>query len=773
MKQVLKDVLSIVLTVTVSLVATSCLDSNKDLFDKEKTKEMYESSFPVQNVDPSMDWKTTQTAHVSISVNEDWGTDYKIEIFTANPLSKPHNAKLLTEGYANQDMKFETTMDYPSALSTVFVARVDTKGRYIIKPVDVENGRITASFGTNNKIVSRATTRSNFTITTHEAPYTEQEINEKLNTATEIQSGWDLGAMKNWDSNKYGKYDVFDTPNGQPRFFKITTPATDILNASGSAILKIIVTSKLNLTRNPSMSGSIELIVANGGEVAISTELQLTQSSNITVLPGGKITGKGTLRLTNAASQKINYNSGTIDLIKISMNEGNGLLYNNGTLTVDNLDITNTTTKLINLGKATIGITNTQTTIENGCNLSVDDFNGILRLGESSAAVLNKYNEKRGDNPDLTLGKNSMLTINKAYLTEENVHGPSDGYTLVKIKKIEQLNNFQSSGNIYYEIAEFDNNISTDSWMDRFYNALKNSEGTISKFGESPIIIPAGECTGEGNTPNDTGENVEVNPMNYAYAFEDNFPYPGDYDFNDIVLDVSTEYIKDNGTNKINKIQYNVTLRAVGGTKKLGAGLRLAGISPSTIASIDFEGRTAMRETLTNSMFETGAIENNNKNEVVIPLFGDAHQVYGVTGLRKQLNTGQDPLNEIYTLKVIITLTDQSKTTPAITKENLDFFIAYGLQGRSARTEVHLYEFRNYGATANGDVHQVNLDLAENRTWAISVPDFKYPTEGTNIIHAYPEFELWAQSHTSYTEWYKHPTEKTDKKYIFEGNGIK
>ena len=55
--------------------------------------------------------------------------------------------------------------------------------------------------------------------------------------------------------------------------------------------------------------------------------------------------------------------------------------------------------------------------------------------------------------------------------------------------------------------------------MDRFYDALKNSEGTISKFGESPITIPAGDCTGEGNTPNESGEEIEVNPMNYTYAF--------------------------------------------------------------------------------------------------------------------------------------------------------------------------------------------------------------------------------------------------------------
>lgn len=38
----------------------------------------------------------------------------------------------------------------------------------------------------------------------------------------------------------------------------------------------------------------------------------------------------------------------------------------------------------------------------------------------------------------------------------------------------------------------------------------------------------------------------------------------------------------------------------------------------------------------------------------------------------------------------------------------------------------------------------------------------------TKITDAYPQFEAWAQNHTSNLDWYKYPTDKTDKKYIFE-----
>lgn len=747
---------------------TGCVDNDKNLFDAEKTKELYQNSFPVKDIDPSMDWKTTHSVNVSVSVNEDLGTDYKVQLFDANPLIKNSNAKLLAEGYANQDLKFETAIDCPTALNTVFVARVDSKGRYLVKTASVDNERVSVSFGNSNTIVSRATRAGDFTISPIQAPYTEQEIATKLQEATEIQEGWNLGAMQNWDKDRYEGYDIFNTPNGQPRFFKMTSPATDFLYSSGSATIKIILTSKLTLTKTPDLSGHVEFIVADGGEIVVNGDLVLSRTSQITVLGNGKITGTGTLELTNVGSENPNYNAGTIELPRLKMSQANGLIYNCGTFKVDNLDIMNTTTKLVNLGKAYIKESYSRSTIENGCYLEAETFDGVLRLGESSSATIGVYNKNRGDNPNLTIGKNSILNIQTAYLTDEDFHGPSNGYALVKIEKMEEFKNFKSEGSIYYEIGEFDKNIDTGTWMTPFYNALKNSEGTISKFGESPITIPAGDCTGEGNIPNDKGGEIEVNPMNYTYAFEDNYPSAGDYDFNDIVLNVSTEYEKEKTTNAIKKIQYNISLSAVGATKQLGAGLRLINIDGSAIQNISFGGKTAMRSTLANSMFENSDTESNG-NEVVIPLFGDAHQVYGFGGdVRPMLNTDQQRIDEVYTLEVIITLNDQSKTTPIITKDNLDFFIAYSMGNQSPRTEIHLYEFREYGATANGNVHKENLDAAGNLTWGICVPEFKYPTERTKITDAYPQFTAWAQNHTSNLDWYKYPTDKTDKKYIFE-----
>lgn len=183
---------SLVISVLVSAVGLSgCVDNDKNLFDAEKIKELYESTFPVKDIDPGMDWKTTQEINVDISVNEDFGTDYKIQIFNNNPLDPTSNAKLLAEGLANQEIDFITTIDCAKALDMVFVARIDKKGRYLVKPTSIKNAIISASFGkAKTDVVSRAMTRegSSSLIPTYNAPYTDNELAQLINEATELSS---------------------------------------------------------------------------------------------------------------------------------------------------------------------------------------------------------------------------------------------------------------------------------------------------------------------------------------------------------------------------------------------------------------------------------------------------------------------------------------------------------------------------------------------------------------------------------------------------------
>lgn len=777
-------------TVAILLVATTallfgCVDNEKDLFDAEKVKEMYQNSFPVKDIDPNMDWKTTAEANVNIIVNEDLGTDYKVQIFDANPLSAINKAKLLAEGYANQEMAFQTTIDYPKALNTVFVARVDEKGRYLVKPVSIEDGNITAKFGNNQEVISRAATRASTdnVIPTMEAPYTADQIKDLIEKATEIKNGWDLSGGTWVDSNE----PVFQIPANQTRYFKITRSFTGNFNSHSNNKVTIIVDTELNADNIGNLNGEVQLVFTKNGSLKLNKKLQLTNSSYISVLQGGRIYGTGELYYSNGSNGNPNYNAGTIDIKTLAVDCA-GNFFNYGTMTLNSYQASTSNACLINRGtiKANKIEGNNNTDIKNGCYINVTNNLTCrhLILGNNSSIECGTFKHDGSHGLTLTMGSSSMLYCKGETMLNRLITGPNTGKALIRIGALSKQDGYNEcyiKSNIICELPEKEQKstsdgfkLGTDKWsaFDFLLKYIQNGGNTNCGYcnvGKADFILPEGECTGDGYTPENEGDEIAIDPQTYAYAFEDNYPEAGDYDFNDIILDVKSTCIR-NRTNQISKIQYYVTLSAVGATKKLGAGLRLVGIKASEVVAIEFEDANNMRSTLDGSIFEN-AIKESDK-DIVIPLFGDAHKVYGQESNRKMLNTNKNSIIEKpYVLKVIITLADQTKEVPLIANANLDFFIAYSTMNPQAkRTEVHLYEFRKNGATDNGDVHNRNLEVAGKLTWAICVPDFNYPTEKTVITTAYPEFSQWATTggiNNTFKEWYKHPVKTDTDKYIF------
>lgn len=501
-------------------------------------------------------------------------------------------------------------------------------------------------------------------------------------------------------------------------------------------------------------------------------------------MPQGELIGKR-ISFSDNSDGFLNYNAGMIKLDGLTLSgSSEGTFYNCGEMNIkDDLIGSNAKLTLINRGELDVegnlnfgSIARLLSACSTEIKLKLECKD--LIIGKNSKVKCGEFTTGGADNLTITMEPASMLECEGQATLNRIITGPNatEDNALVKIKNIKENqdygnNHSKANGNIYFALKE---HRAVGQWdnggYSGFIHMLERSDmsGYLCNDKTAPFIMDEDECSGNGYVPDEEGDEIVIDPINYSYAFEDNYPLAGDYDFNDIVLNVITRYIKENKTNAIKEIQYDVILKAVGATKKLGAGLRLVNIPKSVIEQISFAGSTTMRETLVNSMFETGTTENN-ANEVIIPLFGDAHQVYDFNGIeRPLLNTGQQQTSHIDTLKVIIIPNDKKQTTPIITKDNLDFFIAYPIGNQGKRTEVHLYEFRRYGATANGNVHEENLEVAGNRTWGICVPNFKYPTESTKITEAYPNFEAWAQNHTSNLDWYNHPTDKTDKKYIFE-----
>ena len=767
---------------TFSLLASSisfisCVDNEKNLFDADQLKQIYEETFPVKNIDPDGDWTLSRSVTAHILVNGYEGVNYKIRIFDADPLSSESTAKILAEEDATQGTTLTVAFDCATALNKVFVARIDEHKHYMVQPVVIENGEVTAHLGytdVSTRSMSRAVTTTG--IPTMKAPYTAGDISSKKAIATEVQAGWDLGAGSGWF--EYAKLPVFKE---KERWFKIPSGTfnkgfTTTGTSGGAEAIKVIVPqgSTWVIENSNQFDNITEIIVENGGiiKIAENATLILTQASYITVMPGGSIMGKGTIYMTNSSAGFTNYNAGIIDcgLLKID-GGGSGVDFMNyGTLKLNFYRASTAGTTLTNHGtiEAVTIDGNNNTHIKNGCYLKTDKFQfGTLVMGNTSEAICEELGNN-GNNNDIVMEAQSMLTCTGKASLYRTVTGPTVGTALLKINEIANTDGLAQStskvtNNIICEITdqtykgEAHYDWSPFAWL---VNKGLQQGATHCNPGKADFMLPAdGECIKEGYGSDETPDDVEIRNAVYSYAFEDNYPKAGDYDFNDIVLNVTLPA----AGNNVKELKYTVVLRAVGAVKQLGAGLRIKGINKSNVEEVSFgTGATQRSNSLSSGIFENAAYETNG-SELVIPLFGDAHHIYGFTGTRRpMLNTGNmtKPLVDIYTLEVTVKLKN-AISIPSATND-LDFFIAYPTTGQK-RTEVHLNRFNS--ATANGqlaDSSVLDVIKAINNTWALCVPDkFAYPTETTVITNAYSKFTNWAQDQSTNTDWYN--TVSSDK----------
>lgn len=763
-----------------SISFTSCVDNEKTLFDADQLRQTYEETFPVKNIDPNGDWTMSHKVTAHVSVNGDLGTDYKIQIFDADPLSSESTAKILAEGTANQSTTLNVVMDCATALNKVFVARIDNHGHYMVQPVAIENGEVTAQLGHEKDVPTRSMSRTvpKTGIPTMGAPYTADDISSKKAIATDVQAGWDLGAGSGWF--EYAKLPVFKE---KERWFKIQSGTfnkgfTTTGTSGGAQAVKVIVPqgSTWIIESSYQFSDITEIVVENGGkvEIAKNASLVLTNKSYLTVMPGGSIIGEGTIQITNGSSGLRNYNAGTINCSVLDFNGGVGVFYNYGLLQLERYEASTNGMELVNHGtmEAESINGNNNTNIKNGCYLKTGKFQfGTLVMGNTSEAICEELGYNGNDN-DIVMEAQSMLTCTGKASLYRTVTGPTVGTALLRINEIANLSglaqsNSKVTNNIICEITdqtykgEAHYDWSPFAWL---VNKGLQQGATYCNPGKADFILPAdGECIKEGYNSDENPDDVEIRNAVYSYAFEDNYPQAGDYDFNDIVLNVNLPA----AGNDVKELKYIVDLRAVGAVKQLGAGLRIREFDKSNVEEVSFgAGATQRTNSLNSGIFENASYETNG-NELVIPLFGDAHYVYGYTGSqRPMLNTGNasTPLTNIYTLEVNIKLKN-AISIPSVT-DGLDFFIAYQ-GGAQKRTEIHLNQFNS--PTANGqlaDKEVLDVIKAVNNTWALCVPEkFAYPTETTVITDAYAKFVDWAHDQVMNTDWYNTVSSNKVMKY--------
>lgn len=245
----------------------------------------------------------------------------------------------------------------------------------------------------------------------------------------------------------------------------------------------------------------------------------------------------------------------------------------------------------------------------------------------------------------------------------------------------------------------------------------------------------------EDEFPEDAEKAFETfTPSKYGWgtlAYEDLWPFTGDYDFNDVALNYRWVAIL-NAQNMAVQLDFIYTVKANGAGFKNGFGVELENLLPNQVESVS---GSVLTEGYVNV---SGNGTENNQDNAVIMMFDNARTMLGIE------------------TTVSIKFTQPISTAQLGVAPFNPFIVVDAVREK----EVHLpmknpTSLGNNIAIDTGD--SINKDTDGNYLtstglpWAINVVhDFKVPRESVSVNEAYNFFSQWATSGgAQYSDWYK------------------
>ena len=788
--------LSFMLTlIGLSLLISSC--EHDYYMPKENEPGSGSSLFGDSITVPStFSWETMGAVKVNVTVDDQYNGNYfyMVELFDSNPLFN-ENATLLGKGVAKKNNDFSMNVALPHAVETIFLQQTNPTGGKTIAPVDVISTSLSYAFST-----VAASVRSS-------------SIND--NEAVENMSL--LAASDQYTLPP--SYQVITQTSGQLSLNLSQGPYLLNGNFSGKTNFwgagDIYVTGTLDDTQTLQIPASSRLIVLDGGNVKTNRDLQLLgnalfynngtalingllQTSNVNAKivndhilnvlnveitqNSGQLTNNGTL---NVSSNLKIANNGTVinnnSIVSESFTLENGLFENNGTVSINGqTQATNSTVKIINNGSFTSNtmLVTSSAIVENNCHLIIDDLLNITdaTIKVNEGALLTTSNLLM-NNTRIELGSAAMMNVTTLatfmYNSKNSNHGFYGTGTNKALLRITKAVQGKKSS---YPIIHYQGNMEIECYdhpsenIDPWNTRWTQNGVTWAGEGGSTLVIGATECNDGGYGTSSPG--TPANPIfpiiyegtDMTYLFEDNWPYLGDFDMNDLVLDLNPVYTI-NAEGKVAQLQLEITLRAVGATKGLAVGLQLDGIVGSAISGVSRSNTAGINGTVF-SQSESNGLESG-QTYAVIPVFDDVHSGLGYPS-KTMINTVKGSSVTATPMKVVFTLSFSSPVeNVSVTVDKFNMFIINGGYS-SKRHEIHLSGFqptdkadRSRFGFADDNSNSKFYTSKDNQIWGLAIPgSAKYPIEWTSIRLAYPAMESWATSGgESSKDWYKQAVE--------------
>ncbi len=688
-----------------------------DLYQQEepapKPEKPGEPGESLSGIPNDFDYLTVVSKKLTVKVMDEYEGKkyYTVEVFDANPFNDT-SAKVLAGGKTNRNTPFEVDLVLPKTLQTIYIRQTDPRGYRSVTGLAVKEGDLYFDYneGLPTKAVTKAASqaiglRSSLEETGGVADYDEY-FTAGLSKAKEITGNEKLETGGIYKLTKDYK-GIMQFPEGK---------------------FTLYVDAKLILEKG---AGDYRL---QGGEIYVLKGASLEEGSqavNVT-FSAGKL-----------------FNAGTVALNNIGMTQGELYNHPDAKMYAKNLTINGTD-------------------LYNNCLLKIEHtfmFEGAagwVTCGVVSSIVANKL-QVNAEFP-IAMSERSLFEINEIDGKSNNNYGLHANVTGVAwSSNMSDLPLFKVNGTLVLnQGGGFDDTLTKNhvTFTGNVCYAAKKvvSDAETSMFQLDYNSLPTnaqGDCYGvqykpsEDTTPD--SEDPEYNEQNsetptYTYMFEDNWPVFGDYDMNDLVIDVNIAnigVINNNATS----VALSTTVRAVGASKSLHA-----------FAQIEAPG----------------------VGNLIVPLFdGEAHAFLGKT-MNDKINT----FNYTCDSRTTVTTVEVRGIKGLVNALNLNVFLVWGDVNAEKWNEVHLPYFKATARAAQsattGDNYKYNGKVEgakaeyDNMMWALMVPtkDFaSYPKEAVSIMSAYEGFMEWAKSGGAQAgDWYTAPA--SDDK-IYQGKAPK
>jgi LruC domain-containing protein len=248
-----------------------------------------------------------------------------------------------------------------------------------------------------------------------------------------------------------------------------------------------------------------------------------------------------------------------------------------------------------------------------------------------------------------------------------------------------------------------------------------------------------------------------------SLAFEDYWPFQGDYDFNDMVIDYRFNLVT-NGSNLVIDVDGYFRLRAIGASFSNGFGIEFPFMADSV-------------EVLSVLPVDLNLVQESSNGQLVLLFFDSALDYMSPVGEEAFVNT--DPLessvdNFLFSFNMTLTPTQNINYLDWLAPFN-PFIFVNGERGK----EVHLPGFppteaadRSYFGIGDDDSNLLEeryYKTVQNLPWAINIPSvWTYPQEQISITEAYYFLDEWATSGgDDHTDWYLDEDTNTDSSKLY------